>query len=213
MKKVKRTLLVLGMVAALVGFVTPGAQATPVTGQITISTSNATYSDGILNSSLNSKNLTNGITSLSSTVVGGATGTFSSLNSQYVTLTNADFNWGVTNSAANLYNVPISLPDLSFQVGKVTYTFDFSNAVIDYMGSNNGTLSGDVSILETGHDVTDGTFSISLTGSGAAGNKTGSYGITIVSDVPVPEPATIVLLGAAMLALGIFGKKVLVSRG
>lgn len=81
-----------------------------------------------------------------------------------------------------------------------TYSFDLNSVNVEFQSSNFLNLVGEGVLHATGFDPTPGNWFYSSQDGGTAFSAQSS-------SAPVPEPGTIVLLGAGLFGLAVFGKR------
>lgn len=123
--------------------------------------------------------------------------------------------FGVGTYAAIAADTPVTFTDFTFkpaseiapiasfwtltQLG-TTYSFDLDSLNIEFQSANFLNLLGEGVLHATGYDSTPGNWFYSSQDGGTAFSAESS-------PAPVPEPGTIVLLGAGLFGLAVFGKR------
>jgi hypothetical protein len=183
----KKLFLVCSLVVALFSVTAFNAGATLITGALSFSgtsvVNNADYS------------LATAFSSFSNVVVSGTGGTGSYapvLANQAVTLNTFTF------KPSFVSNNPL----WTFLFGGKTYSFDATGANISFSNANSILFEGTGIAHITGFDDTPGTWVYSANKAGA----TASFSASNMAN-PVPEPATMLLLGAGLIALAGYGRK------
>lgn len=175
----KRLAIILGLVVALVGFMTFSAQADTITGTISF-TGTATFDN----------------------TIGSATQITSFSNVQVAAGTQSGDYASVPAGTAVTYTSPFEFNDSStyywtFSVGSTTYSFQGTGAVSDTQFASPPflLLHGTGMAYITGYDGTLGTWQITSQGGGTT--------LSFSAFTAVPEPATLLLLGVGLLGLGV----------
>ena len=192
MKNMKRTLVVLGMVVALVGFIAVGAQADTVSS-ISI-TDSASFNADTFSAA------TVATFGSAGTVASGATNLFSGLSGDVADVSST-FNQLSWPSGTVTEQVEWTVSSASG-----TYTFDVTSGTV---GANDFT-SGNITLDIPGVGDVTGTYQLAYTlpsESSVDGSYPGGYTLSVNFDQAAPEPATLLLLGVGLLGLGLLGLK------
>jgi len=199
----KRFALLTALVGAVVATAAAPAQAASITGSISFSGSaqpltgtnwgNTTGVDFGSDASVTSAPL--------------PSGTFSGTQGMGVSFT--DFSFSPFATVTPLW---------TFTSGATTYSFTLSSlSTITPAGNDLSStliLGGAGTLFVTGFDPTPGLFNFSAQGFGAKGSPdaTFSFSSSDVAQSPVPEPASMLLLGSGLLSLGSAARRRLGAR-
>jgi hypothetical protein len=192
----KRIIALLAGVALM--SLTTSAMAIPITGSIAFT--------GALElvgpAHLNTQNATGIHFDNPGLVTTGATGTYATipgyppLSLSYLTpVTFKDFNFALSSGPVN--------PLWTLSYGGDTFDFILTSVAATRIAPNGLLLNGTGMLQATGYDDTAGSWALT-TQDGLT--KILSFSATS-DDPPVPEPCTLLFLGAGLLALAIFGKR------
>ena len=192
----KRLIVILGIVAVLVGFMTLNARATLINGSIS-------FSGGV---NFNNSNLTLATNAtFSNDFVTQDTGTYNVIPTITTPVTLSSFSYTGTMGTS----ISIGSPMWNLTSGGFGYSFVELTGVITAISPTSITITG-TGLLESTNPAlsnTSGTFTLQANSATGGGGTSFSFAD---SNASVPEPATLLFLGLGLAGLGIYrgrGKK------